>query len=256
MSAPRVMVTGAAGRIGREMIDELRDAYELCLVDRRRIDQAASVTADLSRTQWRVRRPHRLRRIKGPLPRWEKALRGVSAVLHLAAEPSPGASWAEVARHNIQATGNLMDAVKRHQVEKVVFASSHRVMLGLVHERAPDCYRPDGPKITSDDLPRPISPYGISKIAGELIGRVAVERHGLRSFVAVRIGSFRPEPSLHDDTRHTWVSPRDLRRLLRRCLEADLPGFHVVYGISAQASSPYDLRPTHELFGWAPTDAS
>ncbi len=252
----RVMITGAAGRIGLELIEELADDVELCLVDRHRVPGRSTVVADLSRVRWRLTRPYRLRWIRGPRPRWERALAGVDTVFHLAADPSPSASWQQVARHNIAATGNLVAALPQHNVRKLVFASSHRVMLGHVRAAAPSCYRPEGPKIGSDQPPRPISAYGVSKVAGEMIGRMAVDAQQLQSCIAVRIGSFRPEPARHDDTRHTWVSPADLRTLFRRCLETEVTGFHVVYGMSGQPSSPYDLSHTRQLLSWTPLSSS
>ena len=49
-----------------------------------------------------------------------------------------------------------------------------------------------------------------------------------------------------------WIGPQDLRALFRRCVEAAVEGFHVVYGISAQPTSPYDLSHTKRILAWQP----
>jgi nucleoside-diphosphate-sugar epimerase len=43
----RVVITGAAGRIGIQMVEELSEAYELRLIDRVRLPRRKSVVADL-----------------------------------------------------------------------------------------------------------------------------------------------------------------------------------------------------------------
>jgi nucleoside-diphosphate-sugar epimerase len=44
----RVVITGAAGHIGIQMVEELSEAYELCLIDRVRLPRRKSVVADLA----------------------------------------------------------------------------------------------------------------------------------------------------------------------------------------------------------------
>src|SRR5262249_1977136 len=134
---------------------------------------------------------------------------------------------------------------------RVVFASSNWAVKALERQLAPACYAPDGPKIGSDILPCPLLPYGISKGLGELMGSMFVERQELGSFIAVRIGSYHPEPPKNADLR-LWLGPRDLRSLLRRCVEVETHGFHIVYGVSAQPMTPYDLSYTTRLLSWKP----
>lgn len=85
--------------------------------------------------------------------------------------------------------------------------------------------------------------YGLSKARGETAGRMFIDQDKLQSFVAVRIGSYGLTPSEEDQLR-LWIGSEDIRGLLRRCVEADFAGFHVVYGVSAQSSAPYDLTHT------------
>lgn len=249
----RVLITGAAGHIGSEIVSELKQAHELRLIDRVPVAGSESIVADLAEA--------RVRSLlipwsKSRLPRWMRAFEGVDVVLHLAADPSPKASWQKVLRDNIETTWNVCEAAVKHNVPRVVFASSNYAVKALELEWAPACYMSSGPKINSDCGPLPLTPYGISKAAGEVIGRALVAEGKLKSFVAVRIGSFNPMPPKGSPWRNLWISPGDVRSLLQRCIEAQFSGFHVVYGVSAQPTSPYDLSDTCKLLSWQPRSQS
>jgi len=240
-----VVVTGAAGQIGSAMVEELSGSHELCLIDRSPISGRESIAADLSRSRgrrWCV---------VGPA-RWTETFRGADVVLHLAADRSPRAPWQRVFRDNVQATWNIIEAAARNRVRRVVFASSNWAVKATERALAPACYTPEGPKIDSDAPPCPLTPYGISKAFGELTGRTCVEERQLGSFVAVRIGSYLLGPPNNQEKSNLWIGTHDLRSLLRRCVEAEFEGFHVVYGVSAQPTSPYDLSYTCRLLSWEP----
>jgi hypothetical protein len=53
----RVIITGAAGEIGSELVEELSGKHEFCLIDQRPVAGHISITADLSKgyswNQWR-----------------------------------------------------------------------------------------------------------------------------------------------------------------------------------------------------------
>ncbi len=102
-------------------------------------------------------------------PRW---------VFHLAAQPGVRASWgAEFAAYtlnNVLATQRLLEHVKGAEVEKVVVASSSSVYGDA--ERLP----------TSEaDLPRPYSPYGVTKLASEHLALLYARNFGVPA-VAMR----------------------------------------------------------------------
>jgi hypothetical protein len=181
-------------------------------------------------------------------------LKGADVVLHLAAERSPQSPWKKVLRDNIEATWNVCDAAARHHVPRVVFASSNHAVKALENELAPACYEPQGPKIGSEAAPRPLTAYGVSKALGEIIGQTFVAEGRLQSFVAVRIGAFSAIPSTKPPWRHLWIGTADIRSLLRSCIERQFSGFHVVYGVSAQPTVPYDLSHTRGLLSWMPQE--
>jgi UDP-glucose 4-epimerase len=173
-------------------------------------------------------------------------------VIHLAANMQSLAPWDKVLPNNIQATWNVLEAAANHRVGRVVFASSNWAVKALEQQLAPACYLPSGPKIGSDAPPCPLNAYGLSKAFGEITGRMFVDEQKLQSFIAIRIGNFNPAPSEDEVVRTRWIGVKDMRSLLRRCVEAEFSGFHVVYGVSAQPTAPYDLSHTRGLLGWQP----
>jgi nucleoside-diphosphate-sugar epimerase len=101
----------------------------------------------------------------------EPLLEGVDGVFHLAAQPgvrgSWGATFAVYARDNLVATQRLFEAAARAG-KRVVFASSSSVYGNA--ETYP----------TTEDLePKPVSPYGVTKLTCEHLARVYVESFGL-----------------------------------------------------------------------------
>jgi nucleoside-diphosphate-sugar epimerase len=244
----RVVITGAAGQIGRQLIGELSEAHELRLIDRVSVPGRKSVVADLARnhgvfgrTSWGFRRKP-----------WISSFEGADVVIHLAAYLRHDLNWSKVLQDNIQVTWNVLEAAVKYRVPRVVFASSNWAVKATELALAPACYDPQGPKISSEAVPCPRTLYGISKAFGETIGRTLVEESHIGSFVAVRIGSYHPVSPKKQEIRCLWIGSKDIRSLFRRCAEAEFNGFHVVYGVSAQRTAPYDLSYTSRLLAWKP----
>jgi len=135
----RVVITGAAGHIGREIVSELARTHELRLIDRVSISGHESMVADLADAHgkgfvgswWKFR-----------WSQWQRAFEGADAVLHLAANRSPKASWQKVRRDNIEVTWNVCGAAVKHRVPRVVFASSNYAVKALELRLALACYTP------------------------------------------------------------------------------------------------------------------
>jgi len=97
-------------------------------------------------------------------------LNGVDYVVHLAAQPGVRKSWNDFHRYvrdNINATQRLLDACVGAGVKKVVYASS-----SSVYGEAELPFR-------EDSTPRPVSPYGVTKLAGENLCAAYQTNHGL-----------------------------------------------------------------------------
>lgn len=249
----RILITGAAGRIGREIVEDLSRSHALCLIDRNPVPRYKSIIADLSHNQEKTKLNSSNE--SGPTI-WSDAFRNVETVIHLAEEPNPHASWEKVFHNNIMATWNVFQACAQYHVRRVIYASSNWVVKALELELAPACYDPEGPKIGSEANPRPVNPYGIGKGCGEMIGRMLIDKKIIRSFVAIRIGGFTPNPPDTSDYRRLAIGALDLRNLFRRCVEAEFEGFHITYGVSAQKISPYDISYTARLLSWEPEQLS
>ena len=110
----RVLITGAAGRIGSSLAEQLKDRYELRVHYHHTVPErppvADRVIADVS-----------------VYDQIAPALAGMDAVVHMAGDPSPRASWESVRATNIEGTYNVLEAARLAGVRKVVFASTNHV---------------------------------------------------------------------------------------------------------------------------------
>jgi uronate dehydrogenase len=111
---------------------------------------------------------------------------------------------------------------------------------------------PVGEPLTETYVPRPDGLYGVSKVYGEALGRMYVDRFGLE-FVALRIGTFAERPP---DRRAlaTWLSHGDAVRLVDAALTAPDAGFTIVYGASANTRRWWPLDDAAKRIGFAPQD--
>jgi len=156
----KTLVTGAAGFIGSHLAEQLlADGHEVTGIDAFTdyYDPAlkgANVAPLLDRSGFRL--------IEGDLLRCDlrSALDGCEVVYHQAAQPGVRASWGDDFRlyleRNLWATQRLLEAIRQQPVRKLVFASSSSVYGDA--ERYPTA---------ESDRPQPISPYGVTKLAGE-----------------------------------------------------------------------------------------
>ncbi len=171
------------------------------------------------------------------------ALRGVSAVVHLAGLSTPGYDFSDYQAVNVDATRRLLEGALAANCARVVLASSHHV-LGRTPLRATT-------RLSEDDPFRPDTFYGASKAAAETLGRLYHDRYGL-DVVCLRIGSFRERPT---EWRHrwSWLSPGDLTRVVEAALRAPAPGFVVVWAVSANREAITSSAGA-EAIGYRPVD--
>ncbi len=92
-------------------------------------------------------------------------------VFHLAGQPGVRGSWGAqfgtYVRNNIEATQRLLEALRAHRPQRVVYASSSSVY-------------GDAPLPMDEDArPQPLSPYGVTKLAAEHLMRVYWKSYGL-----------------------------------------------------------------------------
>jgi nucleoside-diphosphate-sugar epimerase len=82
--------------------------------------------------------------------------------------PSWGERFAEYVDHNIAATQRLLEAAKAARLRKFVFASSSSIY-GDAKELP----------VTEGTLPRPVSPYGVTKLAAEHLCSLYGQNYGV-----------------------------------------------------------------------------
>jgi nucleoside-diphosphate-sugar epimerase len=237
---PHVLITGAAGTLGSRLRHHMHAlGWELTLLD---LDPRGDPTiqpADIAIFH----------------DDWAGRFTGVDTVLHLAGDPSPRASWSSAQRNNIDATQNVAEACCRAGVRRMVFASSNWVLAG--HRFA------DTP-LDADTEPYPVNAYGVSKLAGERIGRAASELRGL-SFIAFRIGYCQRD---HDNQpgphmgwglwgQHMWLSSRDLCQGFEKSVRApDTLRFGIFNLVSNNQGMLWRLDDCAAAMGYVPLDSS
>ncbi|MCY4352842.1 MAG: NAD(P)-dependent oxidoreductase, partial [Gemmatimonadetes bacterium] len=114
MSRKKVLITGAAGRIGVVLTDGLYERYQLrVLYNRTILDQKYDEEVMVANIT--------------DLEKMEEAVDGMDAVVHMAGNPSGGATFEETVEANIIGTYNIYEACKRRGVKRVIFASTNHV---------------------------------------------------------------------------------------------------------------------------------
>lgn len=228
----RVLITGAAGRIGSSLAESLRDRYDLRLHYHEHVPEKPPVDdiviADVAN-----------------YAQFAPALNGVDAVVHLAADPNTQATWESVRDRNLSGTYNVFDAARLAGVKKIIFASTNHVMGMYDRDQAWPIY--------VNQPVRPDSLYGVSKAFGEALGRHYVDRYGM-SIICLRIGWFLTQP--HDEIGlWMWLSPRDCAQVTWRAIGSPLK-FGIFYAISRNARRHWDITNTIDQLGYRPEDDS
>ncbi|MCT9093216.1 NAD(P)-dependent oxidoreductase [Streptomyces sp. ASQP_92] len=230
----KVIITGAAGRVGSGFAEFAADRFELTLLDRPGVD--LSGLAPYGRTEHCD---------LADLPRLTDLCRGAHCVLHLAADSNTAAGWESVLASNIVGTYHTFTASRLSRCPRVVFASSVHAVSG---------YAP-GRQITSDAPVNPGNLYGVSKCFGEALGRYMAEREGL-TVLAVRIGAFqKPEAAREPDSDWmigTFVAEQDLYRLLERAIRIQGIRFGIFHAVSDNWFKRLDITGSRELLGYEP----
>jgi uronate dehydrogenase len=225
----RILLTGATGGVADMIRPMLRERYDEVVLSARAdgmdLEPGESYrAADLGD-------PHALR----------AALEGVDGVIHLAGMSVEGA-WQTVEAANVTGLYNLYEAVRAMGVPRVVFASSlHAIGFYPRHRR-----------IGIDDVPRPDTRYGVSKVFGEALASLYADKYGVRT-LSVRIGYCHWKPDT-EYRQSIWLHPEDFFALCVIGLEHPEIHNQIVFGASRNPRNPWDTaaadalgyRPSHD----------
>jgi hypothetical protein len=281
MSKPKVVVTGAAGKVAGQVLPALRDRYDLVLLDVRTVDRNGQEVpgvqiADLVDRNRDAYRHH---------------FRGADAVVHFGfvGNSNPAAGNDTDVRFqnemaNVQMAYNIYQTALEEGVRRVVVASSNHAAdyyEPLILDSKMDFVDPNG-RALSDNY------YGWAKEVYEHLGFVFAVGKQARpttafttgaapaagrqlEVVQIRIGGPREtdvEACKLGDLRcvrralAVYISDRDLQQLFIKSIETpdirDEQGipFQIFYGISGNSHAFWSIANARKIIGYAPEDNS
>jgi UDP-glucose 4-epimerase len=233
-----ILVTGGAGFVGATLVRRLvASGYRVRVFDNLSSgDEAHLAGVDAELVKGDIRDCDAL----------DDALSGLDAVVHLAAAGSVVGSIADPAGNfesNVLGTFRVLDAARRAGIARTVQASTGGALIGDAT-----------PPVSEQSLPKPLSPYGASKLAGEGYAHAFAKTYGLRT-VAVRFGNVygpwcarkRGVLNVYFESLHggvplvifgdgtasrDYVHVSDIAQALQLALEKDVPGGTVVHAAS------------------------
>ena len=237
MSKLNVLLTGAAGRIGRTFTPPFSERYNLRTLD---------VVPNADNPEMLV----------GNLQDYallESAMAGMDVVVHLAATSDEAPFLEQLVPNNIIGLYNVYEAAYKAGVKRIVFASTCQTVTAWSPDRLSF---PESP-IDVDAPPRPVTIYGATKVFGETLGRYYHDNRKME-FVGIRIGYFLPydldKLRTHKYERNLWLSPRDAVRLFTLAIEKPDVGYALVFGTSITEQEVLHREPALRLLGYQPED--
>ena len=173
------MITGGRGFIGVNLVDQLSPVGLVEILDNQK---------RCSPTGWQAQsvRLHQTDILQLGLA--AKPFQGIGQIVHLAAYGSVVESIADPMANfavNVQGTLNVLRAAVDGGVGRLVFASTGGALIGDA-----------APPVNEQSLPKPISPYGASKLCGEAYCHAFSNAYGLET-VCLRFGNVYGPHSAH-----------------------------------------------------------
>lgn len=233
MAKEKILITGAAGRIGQLFVHHLKDRYDLLLTDI--VDAPETYGFPFTKAD--------ISSLESIRPLFD----GVHTVIHLAADYRREAPWGSLLPNNVIGVYNVFEAAYQAKCKRVIFASSINSVDGY----------DDGIQIKTDMPVAPLNLYGASKAWGEAVGRFYADFKGM-SVHCLRLGWV----TSHDNEAikragvkglRMVLTHRDLLNLIDCCLNSS-QHFAMVHGISDNMVKRLDLSDTKTNLGYAPVD--
>lgn len=199
MSKSKFLITGGAGFIGSNIAEELlRLGHHVRILDNFSSGKRENLKAfekDIELIEGDIRSYHIV----------QQAVKGIEIVLHQAALPSVPRSIKDpitTNEVNVSGTLNILEASVASNVRRVVYASSSSVY-------------GDNPQLPKHEemLTNPLSPYAVSKLAGEKYCNVFSRIYGLETIALRYFNVFGPrqDPS----SQYSAVIPKFINSILK-----------------------------------------
>lgn len=208
----RYLVTGGAGFIGSNIVDELvRRGHEVVVLDNLSAGKEENLTGVRKKIEFRAESITDLAAV-------QSASKGADYVIHLAARTSVPRSVQnplETNSVNIDGTLNVLVAARDAKVRRFVYAAS-----SSAYGETPTL-----PK-TEAMQPAPISPYGVTKYVGEIYAQVFGRVYGLENASVRFFNVFGPRQD--PTSQYSGV----LSRFMLAVIEGKQP---VIYGDGEQS---------------------
>ena len=238
----RIAVTGGSGKLGRHVVERLRaHGHDVVVLDTHGVRGSGWISVDLTDYGQVV---DALGGVQGEQP-------AADAVVHLAAIPAPGLH-ADVAtfRNNMVTTFNVLHAVTRLGITKVVMASSETV-LGLPFDTPP-------PYVPVDEgyPARPESVYSLGKHLEETMAVELCRWHPALSITALRFSNvmdvedyaqfpaFDADPSLRRWNLWGYIDGRDGAQAVEKALATHRAGVRPLrHRVTRHRDEPPQRRP-------------
>lgn len=195
----RFLVTGGAGFIGSHIVERLlKEGYFVRVLDNLSSGKRENLGLNNKNLEF----------IEGDICNKDiclKAAQGIDYISHQAALRSVPKSLENPNRYNevnINGTLNMLEAALQHEAKSFVFASSSSIY--------GDC---DKFPQKEDAYPKIISPYALTKLAGESYCRIFYKIYGLNTVSLRYFNIFGPRQALDDD--YSAVIPKFINCILK-----------------------------------------
>ncbi len=226
----RLLLTGAAGGLGRVLRPRLREWTNVLRVSDRADCGPAAPGEEVMLVDLTDKKAV------------NALVKDVDVVLHFGGI-SLESPFEQIVQGNIIGLYNVYEAVHKHNVRRVIYASSSHVV----------GFYPQTRNIDTEVPLRPDCLYGVSKCFGEVLTRYYFDRFGIEA-VCLRIGSSFAEPK-NPRMLVSYLSYDDLVELVARALFTTRVDHSIIYGVSDNPVKWWDNTKAEHL-GFRPQDSS
>lgn len=234
MAKKKVLITGAAGKIGTLITPPLQERYDLRLTDIRQPVQSSC----------RDFHPVDIFDYNA----FRQLCNGVHTIVHLAAVADENSLWEPLLQNNIIGFHNVFEAAADAGCKRMIFASSIYAVDGY----------PENVVIRTGMPVRPLTLYGASKAFGEALGSFFADQRNLPT-ICLRLGwvleSNHRHMNKNNRSLNTIITHDDVIRLFIAAIEApEKLRFRIFHGLSNNRCKRLDIRDTINILDYQPLD--